>query len=193
MIRRLIAVGLALLLAAPPLDPLFDVVMGRHLLGQVPALLLLGAVAGWPPARGPVTARPLAGLAFAIGAIAFWMIPRSLDAAVRSNAADQLLHLSMFTAGLALARVLPRLPVPVSLGLGVHAVAMVGALGLVYRYYPGLICTTYNLTQQRAAGLTMVRAAPLLWLGLWAWAVSRAGRNQGPRHDPSPAAPAFRT
>jgi hypothetical protein len=64
----------------PPLDPWLDATMPRHLLVQVPALL-------------------------AIGALAFWMIPRALDTAIIRNDADQALWVMVWVgAGAHLAR-----------------------------------------------------------------------------------------
>lgn len=177
MTRATIATLAALLLSMPPLAQWFSATMPRHQLLQVPALLVLGAVAAHGWARGRPT-RPApewepAILVLALGAGVFWMVPRSLDLAASQMMADQLMHVSWFLAGAALSRTLPRAPFAVTMALGIHAVAMLAAIGVVYRRYPGLICTAYDIQQQRATGSAMLYAAPLLGVGLWTWATRR--------------------
>lgn len=173
--RRIgIAAALGLALSLPPLEPWFEATMRRHLLLLLPALLLLGGWAGYAPGRrAGVGPRTLAELAFGLGAIGFWMIPRSLDAAVSLPGVDHLLHLSIFAAGAALARSVPSLPFALQMTLGVNAIAMLGAMGVVYRSVPWLVCATYDLGQQRLVGAALLRLAPVLWVALWAWALLR--------------------
>jgi hypothetical protein len=173
--RRAAAIAAACLLALPPADAFLGATMERRLLIQIPAILVLGALAGWPAeaAHRPWHSGDLAALAFAVGAMLFWMIPRSLDLAARSHVVDKALHLSVFTVGLALARSLPHLSFAIPMTLGVQATAMLMALGIVYLHYPGLICTAYTLEQQRVAGAGLVRATPVAWILLWSWALRR--------------------
>ncbi len=175
MIRRAAAIAAACLLALPPADVFLDATMERRLLIQIPAILVLGALAGWPAgaAHRPWRSGDLAALAFAVGAMLFWMIPRSLDLAARSHLVDKALHLSVFAVGLALARSLPYLSLAIPMTLGVQATAMLMALGIVYLHYPGLICTAYTLEQQRVVGAGLVRATPVAWVLLWSWALHR--------------------
>lgn len=178
MMRAVMAMIVALVLAMPPLAQWFSATMPRHQLLQVPAMLLLGAVA----ARGGATGRQRwptpewdpAILVLVVGVMMFWMVPRSLDLAASNMVADQLLHVSWFLVGAALAYTLPRITVTVTMALGIHAVAMLAAVGLVYTLYPGLICTAYNIQQQRETGQAMLYAAPVLGVALWGWALRRA-------------------
>lgn len=175
--RRAAAIAAACLLALPPADGYLAATMERRLLIQIPAMLVLGALAGWRPGRGAAPrawrAGDLAALALAVGALLFWMIPRSLDLAARSRPADAALLVSVFAAGFALARSLPHLSFVIPVTLGLQATAMLMALGIVYLHFPGLICTAYTLAQQRVAGAWLVRAAPVAWVLLWGWALRR--------------------
>jgi hypothetical protein len=176
--RRAAALAAACLLALPPADAYLAATMERRLLIHIPALLVLGALAGWRPAGRGAAPRPwrpgdLAALAFAVGAMLFWMVPRSLDLAARSHVVDKALHLSVFTVGLALARSLPHLSFAIPMTLGVQATAMLMALGIVYLHYPGLICTAYTLEQQKVAGAGLVGVTPVAWILLWVWALRR--------------------
>jgi len=188
---RLAALAAALLLMLPPLDPWLDAAMPRHLLIQMPALLGLGAVAAWPAAaKAGWTPTRAAALAWGIGALAFWMIPRALDMAVVREGVDQAMHLSMVSAGAALARSVPRLPFAPRVALALHAVAMLAAMGMAYQSYPGVICSAYDLPQQRAAGAGLLLAAPLLWVMVWAGVAAHlAGVGSGRRcAEPDPPA-----
>lgn len=173
---RAAAIAAACLLALPPAGSYLAATMQRRLLIQIPSLLILGALAGWRPAAAaqrPWRSGDLVALAFAVGALLFWMIPRSLDLAARSHLVDKALLLSLFAAGLALARSLPHLSFAIPMTLGVQAAAMLIALGIVYLRFPGLICSAYTLDQQRVAGAWLVRAAPVAWILLWGWALRR--------------------
>lgn len=190
--RAVLAAAAALVLVMPPLDPFLDAVMRRHVEWQMPALVVLGYLAGsghiprWFAAANP---SGLLGLAFALGSMALWMIPRSLDVAVVHNAVDQLLHASMFGSGLALAWSLPLASFALRMALGIHGVAMIGALGIMYSEFPRLICATYNLQQQRAVGGDLQAIAVVLWvaLALQAWRELRP-RGGGPL-EPAGSAP----
>jgi hypothetical protein len=177
MTRAMLATSLAVLLALPPLAQWFSATMPRHQLIQVPALLVLGAVAarqGSSSGSGrPAGDRGPALLVLAIGILMFWMVPRSVDLAASNAAADQLQHVSSFLAGAGFARTLPALSVVTTMALGIHGVAMLAAQGLVYTLYPGLICTAYTLQQQLTTGRFLLYAAPMLGLGLWGWVLRR--------------------
>ncbi len=173
MISTAIAIVVALVLAMPPLAGWFSATMPRHQLIQVPAMVVLGAVAakGWKGRPGPEWDPAL--LVIAVGIMMFWMVPRSLDAAASGAVADQLLHISWFMGGAILSHSLPRVSVVVPVALGIHAVAMLFAVGLVYMLYPGLICTAYNLEQQRMTGRVLFYVAPALGVALWGWILHR--------------------
>ncbi len=183
MIRLAVVLLTALVLAMPPLAGWFSATMPRHQLLQVPAMLLLGVLAirsarrrglqlpdthYWDPAL----------LVLAVGAMLFWMIPRSLDIASTNAVADQLLHVSWFLIGAIAANSLPRVSLIVGVALAIHALAMLIMLGVVYQRYPGLICTAYTMEQQRYTGRILLYAAPVLGASLWTWLIMRYFRAQ---------------
>lgn len=187
-VRSYVAIGAASILALPPLAGWFSATMPRHQLLQVPAMLILGAIAAGGRAPKVMERERPAGewsapiLILAVGAMIFWMIPRSVDLAASSALADQLMHASWFLAGAALAHSVPQIPSPIAMALGIHGVAMLAAAGLVYSLYPGLICTAYNLQQQHATGRILLLGAPVLGMILWVRAIRRMA-------TPSPAMP----
>ena len=180
----------ALALAAPPLDPWLDRSMARHMLVQVPLLLLLGFAVGAQVRRGLapfVDDLGLTGLAAAVGALVFWMLPRSLDAAVESNLVDQLMHVSMFTAGTLLGAAWQRLPFAARGAVGIQLAAMLIAVGNYYAKAYVLACSAYTLELQQEAGRAMLGASVLVVLLVVVGLGRALSGERAPRRTQSPA------
>ena len=102
MSRRSAAWILAvIILAVTPVDDWLDRSMPRLVLVQIPAWILLGWLAGRALRGRQYAWNPhgLSGLAFFVGALGFWMIPRSIDTIGSSGLADQFMHASLLVAG----------------------------------------------------------------------------------------------
>lgn len=183
MRRTIGVVAVALALAVSPLDRWLDASMPRLLLLAMPAWIVLGAIAVQNPARNTFrwNIHGLGGAAWMIGALLFWMVPRSVDAIGTSELADQLMHVSMFTTGLALAASWPVMPFVVRGALAIYGVAMVLALGVFYTSYSALLCGTFDLAQQKATGAWLLRLSPLVVL-LVVTAGARSLRASAHRH-----------
>jgi hypothetical protein len=155
---------LVLVLAASPLDTWLDRAMPRLLLVEMPAWLALGWVAGSRMGARPNAWNPggLTGLAFFLGALAFWTLPRSVDAIGASEVVDQLMHASLLAGGAGLALSVPSMPFVVRGALGIYGVSMTFALGMLYASYRALLCGTFDLVQQRATGQWLLVASPFL-------------------------------
>ena len=165
--RRLVwIVAFALALSLSPLDRWLDGTMPRLVLLAIPVWATLGILAihrtGWVWSLG--NPHGLTGLAWALGAFAFWMIPRSVDAIRISSVADQLMHASIFLAGAALAASWRGMPFVIRGVLGIYGAAMTIALGFVYTSYSALLCGTFNLAQQRLTGSWLLRFSPAIVL-----------------------------
>jgi hypothetical protein len=166
MKRALWIAAVALALSNSPADEWLDATMPRLILLAIPAWATLGILAacrsGGAWTRG--NRYGLTGLTWALGALGFWMIPRSVDAIRTSEVADQLMHASMLSAGAALALSWRAMPFVVRGVLGIYAAAMTIALGFIYSSYSALLCGTFDLAQQRQAGTWLLRLSPLLVL-----------------------------
>lgn len=166
MTRALWIAAAALALSNSPADEWLDATMPRLVLLALPAWATLGILAvgrsGRTWMRG--NRHGLTGLACALGALAFWMIPRSVDAIRASEVADQLMHASMLVAGAALAASWRIMPFVVRGVLGIYAAAMTLSLGLIYSSYSALLCGTFDLAQQRLTGTWLLRLSPLVVL-----------------------------
>ncbi len=166
MRRALWIAAAALALSNSAADEWLDATMPRLVLLALPAWAALGTLAtgrsGGTWTRG--NQYGLTGLACALGALAFWMLPRSVDAIRASEVADQLMHVSMFGAGAAVAASWRNMPFVVRGVLGIYAAAMTIALGIIYSSYSALLCGTFDLAQQRMTGAWLLRLSPLVVL-----------------------------
>jgi len=199
MRRALWIAAAALALSESAADRWLDATMPRLVLLAVPAWATLGILAvgrsGRTWTRG--NEHGLTGLACALGALAFWMIPRSVDAIRASEVADHLMHASMLGAGAALAASWPITPFVVRGVLGIYAAAMTIALGFIYSSYSALLCGTFDLAQQRLTGTWLLRLSPLVVLLVVVTGVASlraTARSQGrPRYGAPSSRPDPRT
>jgi hypothetical protein len=180
---------LVLVLAASPLDAWLDRAMPRLLLLEMPAWIALGWVAGRRMEAKPRAWNPrgVTGLAFFLGALAFWTLPRSVDAIGASEVVDQLMHASLLVAGAGLAMSVSSMPFVVRGALAVYGVSMAFALGMLYTSYRALLCGTFDLVQQRSTGRWLLVASPflvVLLLGRGARALERESGLQVDPHQP---------
>jgi hypothetical protein len=193
----LLWVGLAGLLASPLVDSYMIGTQPRFVVLHIPAWLVLGYLAGLR--LRTTTAMPwnplgLTGLAFCLGSLSFWMIPRSVDSAVLSPWVDQLLHANLLAAGLGLAWSVPVMPFVLRAAVGIYGASMIFSLGALYTRYSALLCGTFTLAQQRQTGRWLyLLSAPiviaLLASGLRTLARQRPGTDAN-EFDDAAGAPA---
>lgn len=180
--RLLLAALLLLLLAVPPLAAWWKAALVRHMLVQIPLLVVAGLLVGpllWPARRaGPGwgQAEAVAAVLAGLFCLAFWMLPRWLDAAVSDPAVDGVKIASLFLlGGVPLGWGWVRLR-PVARGfVWAHAVTMLAVVGLLYRVYPDRLCNSYLLGEQAQLGTGTLLLAGVL--GLVAVAPSLFGRR----------------
>lgn len=162
--KRLAAVVAAALALAAAEDWL-QAVQWRFMLLHPAAWLALGALAARVPPR-PRAARwdsSGAGAAALLGGtLAFWMLPRSVDAAVLQRGLDWLQHANLLAAGFLFARAFPRMPFLLRGALVIYAVAMLLALSFVFSSWRELLCGSFDLEQQREAARMLLIAAALV-------------------------------
>jgi cytochrome c oxidase assembly factor CtaG len=184
--RRLAWVVLVILLASPLVDPLLIRTQPRFLLVHLPAWVFLGYLAGRHLRSGPgghdravaLNPRGLTGLVFFVGTLAFWMIPRSVDAAALSQGMDQLLHVSLLAAGFALAWSMPAMPFVLRAALGIYGIAMLFSLGALYTHSTALLCGTFTLAEQRQTGQLLYWLCPAAIVAFLVRGVRSLSREQ---------------
>lgn len=165
--RILSAVFLALIAALPPLAGWWEASLLRHMLGQIPLLILSGVLLAPVLLHGPDRADKrqgaLAAVLLAAFCIIFWTLPRWLDAAVNDAATDLLKTGSLIgLAGLPLGWGWPRLGTIARGFILVQVIGMLAVLGVLYRGYPERLCNNYLFDEQSALGMTLLLLAGLV-------------------------------
>ena len=148
-----------------------------HILLQLPLLALAGALfARATPDGGTWQTSPwlkggLAPILIAIFAIAFWMLPRSIDAAL----IDPRMEIAKFVTvplliGAPLAIGWPRAHPLLRGFLKAEAISMLAVMAFLYTHAPVRICNAYLVSDQERLGLGFLLAA-ILCAMLWTWPI----------------------
>lgn len=168
-----IAAFLYTVVCLPPVKHALETSMTAQMLVQIPLLTAVGyllhaavpqrvasGIAGW-------NHRGITGLVLASFALMFWMLPRSMDAAVTDPAIDLARFVSVpLLVGLPLGMSWPRMSFVVRGVLLSEAIAMLFRLGWLYVVSPVRFCNNYLLGDQQRLGECMIAigAVILLWL-----------------------------
>jgi len=168
------AIGVWLLLAAPPIRAWAESSMAWHMLVQLPLLALIGYVIGstWQRSRPEIGAAQstlgciqsfnaggVTGLIAASFTMVLWMLPRFLDLARLELAVDTLKFVSVPLAGIAVALSWPRLPAIARAVVHLEVIATLLRFGWGYLAAEERLCLVYLADDQRLTGMM------LLWLG----------------------------
>jgi hypothetical protein len=164
---------LLVLLIAPPLRHALESSMTAQMLLQMPLL----AAAGWLAARAlparlsaaidACNEHGLGGLVLATLAGAYWMLPRSLDAAIADPAVAIAKYLSVpLLIGLPLALSWPRMGFVIKGVLLLEGIATLLRLGWLYLVSPERLCNLYLLDDQQRLGRLLLLIGAALCLGL---------------------------
>lgn len=173
---------LALLLATrAPLEA----TMWRHMLVQLPLLVICGALLRpWlrlPPGAVRWDAQGLATLSAAAFATTYWMIPRALEQALDEPFANVMKFASLLLLGALLPGAMRRAHVVVQLFFVANICAMMAIAGMLYRELPQRLCNAYLLDDQDVTGSWLVGLA--LVLGM-AWCIVNARHFADPPEPP---------
>ena len=171
----LIAAVIFAILLPPPVMHALQARMAAQMLVQIPLLIAVGywlraavpqrlaaAIAAW-------NLNGLSGLLLATFAAAFWMLPRSLDAA----ATEPLFTLAKFVSvplliGLPMGLSWPRMNFVVRGVFLLELIAMFFRLGWLYLISPIRLCNNYLLDDQQHTGqyMLMIGGTVLLWVAI---------------------------
>ncbi|HEX5339404.1 MAG TPA: hypothetical protein VFX47_00810 [Gammaproteobacteria bacterium] len=168
------AIGFVILLL-PPMMRSLESSMSAQMLVQIPLLAAVGwFLRGIVPRRLTIALESwnyngIAGLILAALAVAFWMLPRSLDAAVT----DPMVATAKFVSvplliGLPLGLSWPRMGFVIRGVFLAELVAMCFRLGWLYLISPIRLCSNYLLDDQQRSGkyLLLIGAAIFMWLAI---------------------------
>lgn len=187
MIRRLrraqascVAAALLLLvLLMPPVKAALEASMSAQMLVQIPLLAAAGALLARALPQGALAAiepwneQGITSLVLATLGAAFWMLPRSLDAAASVPLMAGAKYLSVpLLIGLPLALAWPRMGFIVKGVFLLECIATLFRLGWLYLVSPERLCNNYLLDDQQRLGrwLLSIGTAVVLaiaWKLLW--------------------------
>jgi hypothetical protein len=181
---------LYLVLVMPPVAAELEGSMVGHMLVQIPLLALAGglvarrAAAGRGTALAGLNAGGIAGVLVVAFTMALWMLPRALDAALRSPWVEAAKFITVpLLVGVPLALSWPLLP-PVARGfVWANVISHAAVLGWLYSVAPNRLCTRYLYDQQATLGAVLFIIAASLLLGMAWFAVVG---TPGTRAEPQP-------
>lgn len=166
-------------LALPPARAVLESYMPLHMLVQLPLLAVLGFVAGQtlrPRLAGLLDRYDPHGIAlllFAVFMIAFWMLPRSLDAAIDGLVMEAFKFVSIpLLIGVPLALAWRRLPLVARAFVYGNFLSMLAVLGWLYLAAPVRLCNYYADGEQVITGKLLLLIA-LSGLLSWFWQALR--------------------
>lgn len=158
-------------LALPPLRQFLEQSMVTHMLVQIPILAIIGWMIGkslsenWKNKIASWNRWGITGMALAIVIMAYWMLPRALDAAISEWYFELIKFITIPVMGMSLSLSWPLLH-PVAQGVfKLEFWATFMRLGWLYLDLPDRLCANYLLSDQRILG-------QLLLLGGSAWAIA---------------------
>lgn len=170
--RAWLAVSLVLVMLAPLVRHQLEATMSAQMLVQVPLLVAAGwLLASTVPARVRASVdawnhRGITGLILVTVVAAFWMLPRSLDAATTHPLMTAAKYVSVpLLIGVPLEVSWPRLGFVVRGVFLLEFVATFFRLGWLYLISPIRLCNNYFLDDQQRLGRYML----VIGVGLLAW------------------------
>ncbi len=185
MIAR-VAVGAVLVLVAIVLRRPIEALPLTHVLVQLPMLALAGAVLApvLPLGRGEWNRGGWACLIVAGTGIAFWMLPRSIDAALSNPLWETGKILSLpLIIGLPLRLGWARAHPLLRGVLKAQALSMLGVLAFLYTHAPVRLCNAYLVEDQQRLGLGFLALALVLAV---AWVAPLISPRAAPRASRTP-------
>ena len=171
-------------LVMPPVAAWLEGSMVGHMLVQIPLLALAGSLVahGASGGRGAVFAGfntgGVPGLLVALFAAAAWMLPRMLDAALRSALMEAAKFITVpLLVGAPLALSWPLLPHVARGFIWANLVSHAAVLGWLYSVAPNRLCTRYLFDQQAVLGAALLVVALAMLFGLAAYAIAAPKLN----------------
>lgn len=165
-ILLILIILLFFILLSFPLNDWLSATMPRHQIIQLPAMFILGLVLGVNFSRLIIkeTSWKIAALIFIMSSFIFWMLPHSIDYAVINTTFNRIMHLNMLFAGILLIPVLRNILFEIKiLFLGMIS-AMMLATGITLRAFNILLCSSFDIGQQKETGFYLIIIGFLLFV-----------------------------
>lgn len=144
--------------------------MALHMLVQIPAILIAGLLASDSATSldrraAPFDEHGITGLSVFMLATAFWMIPRALELASMSPAAEFAKFVSLFVAGGMLRGSFSRANTILRVFFVGNLSSMTAIAGLLYQDAPQRLCNLYLYDDQLVTGTGLVVLAVVMPVG----------------------------
>lgn len=149
-----------------PMNGWLSATMPRHQIIQLPAMFGFGIIFGVNISTLNIkgTSWGIAMLIFISASLIFWMLPHSIDYAVINTKFNRVMHLNMFICGMLLMAVLRNILFEIKiLFLGMLS-AMVLATGTALKAFNILLCSSFNIDQQKETGFYLILIGFLLFV-----------------------------
>ena len=149
-----------------PLNGWLSATMPRHQIIQLPVMLVLGLILGTNFSRLIIKDLywGIAVLIFIMASLTFWMLPRSIDLSVLDHSFNRAMHFNMLFAGVLLMAVLRGIILEIKiLFLGMLS-AMLLVTGFTLRTFDILLCSSFDIEQQKQTGLYWIIIGSLMFL-----------------------------
>jgi len=166
---RMVLFGLALAVIAIACRQPLERTMARHMLLQIPLLIAAGSCIALGLRHTRIAAlagrlhgydeNGITGLFAFLLVSAYWMIPKALDSAAISLAADTGKFVSLLLAGLLLPASLARANIVIQLFFIGNFASMTAIAGMLYQDTPRRLCNLYLIDDQMIAGTGLVTLA----------------------------------
>ena len=155
-----IASGLWLLIAFTPSGALLEASLTGHVIIEIPLLVLVGVILGnqlKPRLSGVLHIIDIPCILLTCFTLAFWMIPRWLDASLNDPVIANMKYLSLpLLAGIPLALSWRNLHFIARGLVKIEFLAMLFRLGWVYLISPDRLCNNYLLSEQQQLGYVFI-------------------------------------
>jgi hypothetical protein len=164
-----------------PMNDWLSATMPRHQILQLPAMFGFGFILGiyFSGLNIKETSWGIASLIFIMASFVFWMLPHSIDYAVINSTFNRIMHLNMFIAGILLMPVLRNILFEIKiLFLGMLS-AMMLATGITLRAFNILLCSSFDISQQKETGFYLIVTGFLLFIVTFIIFYKELGKKKG--------------
>ena len=157
---------LLFILLSYPMNNWLSASMSRHQIIQLPAMFLLGFALGanFSFLNIKETSWGIAVLIFIMASFIFWMLPHSIDFAIINSTFNRIMHLNMLVAGILLFPVLKNISFEIKILFMGMLSAMMLATGITLRAFNILLCSSFNIAQQKETGFYLIIIGFLLFI-----------------------------
>ena len=158
-------------LMLPATKAFLVVSMTRFMIDQIFILLMLGYLSAkiFRIHLADINYLNISSICFFSGTILFWMIPHSLDVAAQSETVGWVMQINLFLSTFLMGQGDKKIPFIVKITLGIYLLSMLVSMGMLYHDSTRLICASFSLPQQWAAGRSLLWLSVLLFILFWAW------------------------